>query len=107
MNVDFSNTEFYRELESSLPASTGEQRKMWAATIIKKNIDIKDLSRLLKCEQKIATRFLWLLSNIGILNPNELLIELPFLLDLCEQFHPILYLQGLPIPAETLKQSEQ
>ena len=65
MNVNFSNTEFYKELESSLPASTGEKRKMWATTIIEKDIDIKDLSKLLKCEQKIATRFLWLLSEIG------------------------------------------
>ncbi len=88
MNVNFSNTEFYRELESSLPASTGKQRKMWAATIVENNIAIKDLSKLLKCEQKIASRFLWLLSDIGILNPNKLLNELPFLLDLCEQLYP-------------------
>jgi len=88
MNADFSNTEFYRELESSLPASTGEQRKLWASLIVEKEIDIKVLSNLLKCERKIATRFLWLLSEIGILYPDKFLMELPFLFNLCEQLHP-------------------
>jgi hypothetical protein len=87
MKINFSNTNFYKELESSLSASTGEQRKKWATTIIEKNIDIKSLSGLLKCEQKIASRFLWLLSDIGILNPGKLLIELPFLFDVCEHLN--------------------
>ena len=87
MKVDFLNTEFYKELEFFLPTSTAEKRKMWAATIVEKNIDIKDLSKLLKCEQKIASRFLWLLSEIGELNPNKLFIELPFLLDLCDRLN--------------------
>lgn len=81
--------EFYKELEFSLATSTGEKRKIWATTIIEKDIDIKELSKLLKCEQKIAIRFLWLLSDIGILNPNKLLAELPFLFDLCEHLNPI------------------
>jgi len=73
------------ELESSLPKSTVEKRKKWAATIIEKDMDIKDLSRLLTGEQKIATRYLWLLSEIGALNPDKLFNELPFLLDLCDR----------------------
>jgi|SRR6185436_1144927 len=89
MTVNFSNTEFYRELESSLPASTGEKRKKWAIAIVEKDIDIKDLSRLLKCEHKIASRFLWLLSDVGILNPTKLFNELPFLLDLCDHLNPV------------------
>lgn len=83
------NLEFYKELESSLPKSTGQQRKMWAATIIEKNIDLKDLSRLLKFEQKIATRFLWLLSDIGIQDPGKLFSALPFLLEACEHLDNI------------------
>ncbi|MDP1727266.1 MAG: hypothetical protein Q8M15_10825 [Bacteroidota bacterium] len=89
MNPNFPKTKFYKELESSLPASTAEKRKIWATTIIEKDIDIKYLSELLRGEQKIAIRFLWLLSEIGTLNPNRLLIELPFLLDLCDQLNPI------------------
>jgi len=88
MNVKLSNTEFYKELESFLPTSTVEKRKMWATTIIEKDIDIKDLSELLKCEHKIASRFLWLLSEIGGLNPNKLFIELPFLFELCDHLDP-------------------
>ena len=89
MKPRFSNTEFYRELETSLAASNGGQRKMWATTIIENDIDIKKLSGLLKCEQKIATRFLWLLSDIGILNPDKLLAELPFLLNFCDHLNPV------------------
>ena len=81
--------ELYKELKYSLATSTGEKRKIWARTIIEKNIDIKYLSKLLKCEQKIANRFLWLLSDIGIINPNKLLDELPFLFDLCKDLNPL------------------
>jgi hypothetical protein len=84
----FSKTEFYKELESSLSTSNGEQRKKWATTIIQKNLDLKKLSELLKCEHKTASRFLWLLSDIGILNPKTLLAELPFLYHQCERLHP-------------------
>ena len=74
---------FLKELKSLLPKSSFEQRKMWATFIIEKNIDLKELTELLKCEKKIATKFLWMLSDIGILSPNKLLIELPYLLNLC------------------------
>ncbi len=89
MNANISNTEFYKELASLLPTSTTEKRKMWATTIIEEGITIKDLSELLTGEQKVATRFMWLLSEIGIINPHKLLKELPFLLDLCDTLNPI------------------
>ncbi len=81
-------TALYKELESSLSTSTGYHRKKWATTIIEKDIEIRDLSGLLKCDQKIATRFLWMLSDVGILEPKKLLHELPFLLNLCEDLNP-------------------
>lgn len=84
-----TTSELYKELKYSLATSTGEKRKIWAGTIIEKNIDIKYLLKLLKCEQKIANRFLWLLSDIGIINPNKLLVELPFLFDLCKDLNPL------------------
>jgi hypothetical protein len=74
---------FLKELKSLLPKSSYEQRKMWATYIIEKNIDLKELSELLKCEKKIATKFLWMLSDIAILSPNKLLNELPYLMNLC------------------------
>lgn len=91
MNVSFSNNIFYKELECELHTSTAQRRREWAATIIEKKIDIKSLSNLLKCEQKTASRFLWLLSDIGVLNANKLFIELPFLLELCEQINNTSY----------------
>ncbi len=88
MNLNFSTTKFYRELESSLPTSTVAQRKIWASTIIEKDISIKDLSSLLECNQKIASRFLWLLTEIGIADQVKLFTELPFLFDLCDRLNP-------------------
>lgn len=75
--------DFLRELKSSLPKSTCEQRKRWATFILEKKINLKDLVELLKCEKEIATRFLWMLSDIGIQSPDTLLTELPHLLKLC------------------------
>ncbi|MBK8885343.1 MAG: hypothetical protein IPN46_01870 [Saprospiraceae bacterium] len=74
---------FLKELKSLLPKSSYEQRKMWATYIIEKNINLKELSELLKCEKKIATKFLWMLSDIAILSPNRLLKELPYLMNYC------------------------
>lgn len=88
MNTNFSNTNFYHELESSLPTSSAAQRRVWATTIIEKEVDIKVLSELLKGEQKIAVRFLWLMSELGTVNPDKLFYELPFLLNVCEKLNP-------------------
>lgn len=88
MNSSYNISEFYCELESSLQTSTFEIRRKWAAKIIEENIDIKALSGLLKSEQKTAIRFLWLLSDIGTINPEKLYTELPFLLDVCEDLNP-------------------
>lgn len=74
---------FLQELKTSLPKSSYEQRKMWAIYILEKNIDLKELAELLKYEKEIATKFLWMLSDIGILSPNRLLSELSYLLTLC------------------------
>lgn len=89
MSTAVSKTEFYRELEASLAASTGEQRKMWATRIIRDDLEIKELAGLLTGEQKVATRFLWLLSDVGILAPEKLLSELPFLFQFCTNLNPV------------------
>lgn len=88
MNTNFSKTDFYRELESSLATSTGEQRKNWAATIIEKDLSLEALTPLLQNDQKVASRFLWLLSDVGISSPDKLRAELPVLFDVCERLHP-------------------
>ena len=88
MPESFSYDDFYRELEFSLPGSTEMQRQVWAATIIGQDLDLKDLSRLLFGEKKVATRFLWMLSGIGIIKPNKLFETLPFLLELSGKLDP-------------------
>lgn len=89
MSTEFSNTEFYKKLEAFLPSSNGEQRKAWVEAIIEKNIDIQDLSGLLTSEYKTASRFLWLLSEIGMSNPDKLFTALPFLLDFTDNLNPV------------------
>lgn len=71
-----------------MATSTGELRKNWASTIIEKDLSLKELSSLLQSDQKVASRFLWLLSDVGIANPDKLHAELPFLFDVCERLHP-------------------
>lgn len=78
---------FLKELKSSLPKSSYEQRKKWATFILEQNIDLKELTELLKYEKEIATKFLWMLSDIAILSPNKLLTELPYLLNLCNAYN--------------------
>ncbi len=85
MKESFSNIDFYNELETDLPTSTAAQRKVWASVIVNNDLDIKKLSTLLHCNKKIALRFSWLLSEIGALNPNKLLVELPYLLNQSKQ----------------------
>jgi len=79
--MTLSKTDFYSELESSLPKSTEEHRKVWAEIIIEQDIDLKELAGLLHSEKKIATRFLWMLSRVGMINPGKLFASLPFLLE--------------------------
>ena len=89
MNDTHPNNKFYKQLEVSLATSNEEQRKVWAKKIIEENIRIMDISYLLKCEHKTASRFLWLIARIGMSKPDKLFIELPPLLDFCNQVNPI------------------
>lgn len=89
MNPPFSHHELYKELEVSLLKSNGAQRKIWVTTIVENKVDIQELSNLLKGDRKIATRFLWLLSEIGLFNPNTLFAELPFLWEVCRALNPV------------------
>lgn len=88
MVLTFSYNDFHNELKSSLCRSTGVQRKSWAITIISQNIPITSLAPLLSCEEKVANRFLWLVSDVAIQNPERFLTELPALFDFMEQNHP-------------------
>jgi len=78
--VEINN--FYTELEKLLPQSTAHHRKIWASKIIEDDIDLNHLIALVKSEKKVSTRFLWLLSEVGYLNPNKLFQILPLLLEL-------------------------
>ncbi len=85
MSSSLSISNFYRDLESGLPTSTEEQRQNWARVIVEQGLDLKQLSGLVHCEKKVATRFLWMLSGVGMINPAKLHEALPFLLEEIEK----------------------
>ncbi len=89
MTTTHSDIEFYDELKSALPKSTTQERKIWASIIIQSEFDIKALSKLLLCKKEIASRFLWLLSEIGEINADKLHQELPFLFELNKTDKPL------------------
>jgi len=110
MGGNFSYIDFYHKLETQLAVSTAAKRKIWSKVIIENNLDIKLLSNLLNCEKKIALRFSWLLSEIGMSFPNKLLIELPNLLTKSDQiihfkfiesFATYWFLSGVPLENES------
>lgn len=73
--------DIYQELQTQLAVSSGTQRQSWAQQIVAQNIDLKELCRLAFEEKKTATRFSWLLSDVGILNTSKLLEVLPYLFE--------------------------
>ena len=72
---------FLTYLEQNLPGSTGADRASWAKFIVEEDIDIQGLFPLLNLDGKIALRFQWLLSDIGLCLPERLLNVLPDLLE--------------------------
>jgi len=57
METRIAYPEIYKELESLLVTSNAEQRKHWATTIIKHDIDLKEFAPLLKEEKKLLFVF--------------------------------------------------
>lgn len=78
------SSEFFNQLEYALPKSNETQRRLWAKEIIENTIDLRELAKLLECGSKVATRFLWLLSDVGLADPKKLHAALPFLLKRCQ-----------------------
>lgn len=110
MNDNFSNIDFYNELRTDLSTSSVAQRKVWASVIVGKDLDLKDLSMLLHCDQKTALRYSWLLTEVGELNSTKLLAELPYLFNLrekidhfnfIESFATYWLISGIPLENES------
>jgi hypothetical protein len=73
---------FYEELKLNLPSSNGAIRKKWAQEISYHKYDFSVLSKLLLEDVKIASRFAWLLTDLGELDSGLLSKNLPYLLQL-------------------------
>lgn len=70
----------YHILQSSLPTATGPQLKALAKEILQNNTDLRTLFPLLQADKKTAHHFLWLISDIGLLDKTYLHGYLPELL---------------------------
>lgn len=75
-------TAFLEELKEVLPESTGAQRKGMAAQVVENGWEVRRFAPLLKCDYQIASRFLWLLSDIGEADPMRLKVDLANLFNL-------------------------
>ena len=72
---------FFDELMDNLPNSSGEQRKLWAQKIVDEKQDLEELCQLLEEDYKIASRFAWLLSDVGMYSNKHLFSLLPSLFE--------------------------
>lgn len=70
---------FKDQLIEGLPSSTSAQRSAWAKQIVDNQLDLKALSDCLEMDYKIASRFAWLLSGVGMYDPSFLKKSLEFL----------------------------
>ena len=103
--------EFFNILKKELANSLASQRKVWGTIIVNENYSINELSILLNEDKKTALRFTWLLSEIGIIDPNKLLNILPELLQQSEKinhfdfkhaFATFWLISGVPIENEAI-----
>ena len=75
----------YTELENNLPKSSAADRQIWTRQILEEEIDLIMLFPLIFGTPQIATRFLWLLSEIGSSAPKYLKQYLPYLFTILPQ----------------------
>ena len=75
---------FIDQLKQKLPMSTGADRQRWAKRIVKERMSIKVLSDLLRENNKIALRFLWLLTDIAEVDKKIVQKELVYLFRLSQ-----------------------
>lgn len=80
MVINSMQTNFYQELLLGLPQSTMADRDVWALQIVAQQIDIVSLFALLQEEEKVAHRFLWLLTQVAMIQSESLFEVLPQLL---------------------------
>lgn len=81
MRIEKLHEIFIGLLKNELPSSDAVIRQIWARKIISEEIPLLNLSQLLKDKKAIALRFSWLLSDIGMENPDVLLNALPSLFE--------------------------
>ncbi len=80
--------EFARVLTEQLPNSNGTDRVRLAKWIIESDIKPDSLLEILSYDKRIVTRFLWMLSDVGIENKSYLKEALPVMWMYMKQHAP-------------------
>ncbi|MDG1334237.1 MAG: hypothetical protein P8P74_18025 [Crocinitomicaceae bacterium] len=80
---------YFEKLKVDLPESSAADRRTLAAQLVDEKISIKSLSDLLFEDVKIASRFLWLLTDIAEIDSEKLKKDLVHLFDLCQTLDQI------------------
>lgn len=80
---------FYNFLLEVLPTSSSKDRKEWAYALNEHQFDVQYLVKLVFCEKKLATRFMWFLSELGEIDPQKLTSILPYLLQIYPSYKTI------------------
>ena len=102
---------FYTELAAHLPTAYSEQRTKWVSKIISDQLSLCALSSLLLEDKKVAIRYLWLMSDVGLKQPSVLREHLPCIFDFFHAHQLVHYLPqfasywrivGVPAPHEAI-----
>ncbi len=67
-----SHTRFVQILAEKLPSSSNSNRDVWAKKIVEEHIPISVILPLLDLDYKIASRTLWLFTQIAMVDPSYL-----------------------------------
>lgn len=71
---------FFKQLFENLSTASGPQLKAMANALVQADVNLIELFPLLKADKKTAHHFLWLISDIGLLDKTYLFGYLPELL---------------------------
>lgn len=74
---------------SNLQNSNDSERKNLAKMIVENKLNIQLLSQIMDENPKVATRFMWLLSDIGEYKPMFLFSYLEFLFSIADKYQLI------------------
>jgi hypothetical protein len=105
-----ASNKLYSEIEKGMAQSSVQQRKKWIVQMIENQYSVVDFMQMMQKDKKTATRFSWMLSEVGMYQKEYLLEALPILFSKRDEIQLIPFEQsfmnywliaGLPTESET------